>query len=207
MLKGDIPFDWAMGEILAFASLLLSKTPIRLSGQDSTRGTFSHRHSVWVDTITEDTYCPLNHLSNSHSEKVKEWVNNLKEIGHAPVVKVLEYVSLEEDIDGRERYWIQREINKGSLLLNSFLITPLLIESKLDNLLGNGEDMESFKIGVFIKERRKRLKMNQEEFAGRAGVALTVVRKLEQGKTNLNIDSLLQVLKMFGCTIDVIKIK
>ena len=161
----------------------------------------------YIGKSTQGMIRPLNHLSNSHSEKVKEWVNNLKEIGHAPVVKVLEYVSLEEDIDGRERYWIQREINKGSLLLNSFLITPLLIESKLDNLLGNGEDMESFKIGVFIKERRKRLKMNQEEFAGRAGVALTVVRKLEQGKTNLNIDSLLQVLKMFGCTIDVIKIK
>jgi y4mF family transcriptional regulator len=161
----------------------------------------------YIGKSTHGMIRPLNHLSNSHSEKVKEWVNNLKEIGHVPIVKVLEYVSLEEDIDGRERYWIQREINKGSLLLNSFLITPLLIESKLDNLLGSGENMESFKIGVFIKERRKRLKMNQEEFAGRAGVALTVVRKLEQGKTNLNIDSLLQVLKMFGCTIDVAKIK
>lgn len=161
----------------------------------------------YIGKSTQGMIRPLSHLSNSHSEKVKEWVNNLKEIGHAPIVKILEYVSLEEDIDGRERHWIQREINKGAILLNSCLITPLLIESKLDELLGDGEGMESFKIGSFIKERRKRLKMTQEEFASRAGVALTVIRKIEQGKTNLNIDSLLQVLKMFGCTIDVAKIK
>jgi y4mF family transcriptional regulator len=159
----------------------------------------------YIGKSTQGMIRPLRHLSNSHSEKVKEWVDNLKEIGHAPVVKVIEYVSLDDDIDGRERYWIQREINKGAILLNSCLVTPLLIESKLDELLGNGEGMESFKIGNFIKERRKRLKLTQEEFAGRAGVALTVIRKLEQGKTNLNIDSLLQVLRMFGCTINVTK--
>lgn len=161
----------------------------------------------YIGKSTQGMIRPLSHLSNSHSQKVKEWVDNLKEIGHSPAVKVIEYVSLDDDIDDRERYWIQREINKGSILLNSCLVTPLLIESKLDELLGDGENMESFKIGNFIKERRKRLKLTQEEFAERAGVALTVIRKLEQGKTNLNIDSLLQVLKMFGCTIDVARIK
>ena len=160
----------------------------------------------YIGKTTHGMLRPLSHLSNSHSEKVKEWVNNLKEIGHAPIIKILECVSLNEDIDIRERYFIQREINKDSLLLNSCLITPLLIESKLDELLGNGENMESFKIGTFVKERRKRLKLTQEEFAGKVGVALTVIRKLEQGKTNLNIDSLLRVLKMFGCTIDISKI-
>jgi y4mF family transcriptional regulator len=161
----------------------------------------------YIGKSTQGMIRPLSHLSNSHSEKVKQWVDNLKEIGHSPIVEVIEYVSLDDDIDARERYWIQREVNKGSILLNSCLVTPLLIESKLDELLGDGEGMESFKIGNFIKERRKRLKLTQEEFAGRAGVALTVIRKLEQGKTNLNIDSLLKVLKMFGCTIDVAKIK
>lgn len=50
----------------------------------------------------------------------------------------------------------------------------------------------------FVKERRKNVKLTQEEFAERAGVALTVVRKIEQGKTNLNMDKVNLVLRMFG---------
>ena len=50
----------------------------------------------------------------------------------------------------------------------------------------------------FVKERRKEVNLTQEEFAERAGVALTVVRKIEQGKTNLNLDKANLVLKMFG---------
>jgi transcriptional regulator with XRE-family HTH domain len=46
------------------------------------------------------------------------------------------------------------------------------------------------------------LRLTQEEFASKAGVALTVVRKIEQGKTNLNLDSILQMLIMFGLTLD-----
>lgn len=50
----------------------------------------------------------------------------------------------------------------------------------------------------FVKERRKEVNLTQEEFAERAGVALTVVRKIEQGKTNLNMDKVNIVLRMFG---------
>ena len=54
--------DWATGEALAFCSLMLEGHPVRLSGQDSERGTFSQRHSVLVDQETEDRYIPYNHL-------------------------------------------------------------------------------------------------------------------------------------------------
>lgn len=50
----------------------------------------------------------------------------------------------------------------------------------------------------FLKERRKEVNLTQEEFAERAGVALTVVRKIEQGKTNLNMEKVNLVLSMFG---------
>jgi y4mF family transcriptional regulator len=50
----------------------------------------------------------------------------------------------------------------------------------------------------FVKERRKEVNLTQEEFAERAGVALTVVRKIEQGKTNMNLDKVNLVLSMFG---------
>lgn len=160
----------------------------------------------YIGKSTQGMIRPLQHLTNSHSEKVQEWVNDLKGIGHAPVVNVLEYVPLEEDLDGRERWWIQRELDKNSLLLNSCLVTPLLISSNLDEILGDGEGMEHLKIGNFVKQRRKQIGLDQKEFAEKAGVALTVVRKIEQGKTNLNLDGILQVLKMFGCTLDVVRI-
>jgi len=59
--------DWSTGEALAFASLLLDGHPVRLSGQDSERGTFSQRHSVLVDQENEERYISLNHLHDGQS--------------------------------------------------------------------------------------------------------------------------------------------
>jgi len=53
-------------------------------------------------------------------------------------------------------------------------------------------------LAEFVKEKRKMVKLTQEEFAQRSGIALTVVRKIEQGKGNLNLEKVNQVLKMFG---------
>ncbi|MCF0041913.1 type II toxin-antitoxin system Y4mF family antitoxin [Dyadobacter fanqingshengii] len=53
-------------------------------------------------------------------------------------------------------------------------------------------------LSSFVKEKRKQTNLTQQEFAERAGVALTVVRKIEQGKENLNLEKVNQVLKMFG---------
>ena len=55
--------DWATGEALAWGTLLAEGTPVRLSGQDSGRGTFSQRHSVLVDQTTEEKYVPLNNIA------------------------------------------------------------------------------------------------------------------------------------------------
>jgi 2-oxoglutarate dehydrogenase E1 component len=59
--------DWANAEALAFASILTEGLTIRLSGQDCGRGTFSQRHSVLVDTRTEEKYVPLNHLEDGQA--------------------------------------------------------------------------------------------------------------------------------------------
>ncbi|EPP35644.1 oxoglutarate dehydrogenase (succinyl-transferring), E1 component [Chlamydia ibidis] len=63
MAHGEIGYDWAMAEELAFASLLIEQFSLRLSGQDSIRGTFSQRHLLWSDIKTGDTYSPLYHLA------------------------------------------------------------------------------------------------------------------------------------------------
>src|SRR5690606_18492273 len=54
--------DWAFAESLAFGSLVLDRVKVRLSGQDSRRGTFSQRHAVLYDTRTGESYTPLQHL-------------------------------------------------------------------------------------------------------------------------------------------------
>jgi 2-oxoglutarate dehydrogenase E1 component len=56
------PVDWGFGEALAFGTLLIEGTPVRLSGQDTERGTFSHRHAVLADVETGKKYTPLQHL-------------------------------------------------------------------------------------------------------------------------------------------------
>jgi y4mF family transcriptional regulator len=62
-------------------------------------------------------------------------------------------------------------------------------------------------LAAFVKERRKEVNLTQEEFAERTGVALTVIRKIEQGKTNLNLDKVNLVLQMFGHELAPVKSK
>ncbi len=63
----DGTIDWGMGETLAIGSLLLEGTPVRLSGQDSRRGTFGQRHAVLIDRVTGEDYTPLQYLSDDQA--------------------------------------------------------------------------------------------------------------------------------------------
>ncbi|MGC1430448.1 MAG: 2-oxoglutarate dehydrogenase E1 component [Albidovulum sp.] len=62
MFKNGAGFDWATAEAMAFGSLLAEGFPVRLSGQDCTRGTFSQRHSAFIDQTTEERHYPVNHV-------------------------------------------------------------------------------------------------------------------------------------------------
>ena len=71
MGRGDIPVDWGMGEHMAFASLVASGYPVRLSGEDCGRGTFTHRHAVIHDQNREKfdtgTYVPLQNVTDKQA--------------------------------------------------------------------------------------------------------------------------------------------
>jgi 2-oxoglutarate dehydrogenase E1 component len=67
MGRGQHSFDYGMAEAVAFGSLLVGGTPVRLSGQDSQRGTFNQRHSVLVDTENEQRWIPLNHVGEQQA--------------------------------------------------------------------------------------------------------------------------------------------
>lgn len=76
-------FDWATGEALAFGSLLTEGYPVRLSGQDSTRGTFSQRHSGLINQDTEERYYPLNHIRDgqAHYEVIDSMLSEYAVLG------------------------------------------------------------------------------------------------------------------------------
>jgi len=64
----DSGIDWALGEGLAFGTLLKEGTPVRLSGQDSERGTFSHRHAAFYDVETRERYVPFSHVGDGQAQ-------------------------------------------------------------------------------------------------------------------------------------------
>ena len=73
MAAGEQPLDWGFAETIAYASLLMEKYPIRISGEDAQRGTFGHRHAVLHDFKTGKTITPLSELS---PEQAPFWVYN-----------------------------------------------------------------------------------------------------------------------------------
>ncbi|HGG05022.1 MAG TPA: 2-oxoglutarate dehydrogenase E1 component [Aliiroseovarius sp.] len=82
-LESGTGIDWATGEALAFGSLLTESYPVRLSGQDCTRGTFSQRHSAFIDQETEERYYPLNHIreGQEHYEVIDSMLSEYAVLG------------------------------------------------------------------------------------------------------------------------------
>jgi 2-oxoglutarate dehydrogenase E1 component len=72
MFESGEGFDWATAEALAFGSLVAEGSAVRLSGQDSGRGTFSQRHAVWVDQSNGEKYIPLCHVQNGGRFEVRD---------------------------------------------------------------------------------------------------------------------------------------
>ncbi|MCY4333201.1 MAG: 2-oxoglutarate dehydrogenase E1 component [Litoreibacter sp.] len=83
MFESGEGFDWATGEALAFGSLLMEGYPVRLAGQDSTRGTFSQRHSGIVNQETEERYYPLNNIreGQAHYEVIDSMLSEYAVLG------------------------------------------------------------------------------------------------------------------------------
>ncbi len=83
MGSGEVPMDWGFAEAMAIGTLVLEGYPIRLSGQDSGRGTFSQRHASMYDTITGERWSPLTELRNEANPKARFYVfdSSLSESG------------------------------------------------------------------------------------------------------------------------------
>lgn len=115
----------------------------------------------YIGKSTSGMLRPLSHMGKSHSNKVNEWINELKKFNLYPLVKILEYVETNENINEREFFWIQRYAKKG-MLLNKTSVTASVINSKLDNELHNEEYHATERIRNFIKQKRK-LRQNRKK--------------------------------------------
>ena len=89
----DKPIDWGTAEYLAYGTLCMEGAPVRFAGQDSGRGTFSHRHALLVDQEDNHSYYPLAHLSprqarfevlNTCLSEVAAWVLNMATVRFVP---------------------------------------------------------------------------------------------------------------------------
>jgi 2-oxoglutarate dehydrogenase E1 component len=83
MFESGEGFDWATAEAVAFGSLLLEGYPVRLAGQDSARGTFSQRHSAYIDQKSEERYYPLNGIreGQAHYEVIDSMLSEYAVLG------------------------------------------------------------------------------------------------------------------------------
>jgi len=83
MGTGEAPMDWAFAEALAIGSLVIDGTPVRFSGQDTGRGTFSQRHASMYDTMTGERWAPLNELRSESNKEARAFVfdSSLSEYG------------------------------------------------------------------------------------------------------------------------------
>jgi 2-oxoglutarate dehydrogenase E1 component len=130
MIRGEIPLDWSAAESLALASLAVQGMRVRLSGQDSQRGTFSHRHAVIHDVVTDDTYCPLEHVSREQAA-VEIYNSPLSEAG----VLGFEYGYSLDCPDGLVMWEAQFGdfVNAAQVVIDQFIVSA---EDKWNRLSG-----------------------------------------------------------------------
>jgi hypothetical protein len=160
---------------------------------------------VYVGQSTHGLNRPFLHIhERSHSKKVNEWVNELKKNGLNPVIVILERTDNRDSLNDKEKFWVQKFLNEGNLLLNQLLVSPIFFT--VAEFSEEGEFSFNEKLRLFVKGRRKILNLTQSELSLKSGVGLRFVRKVEQDKSkqNFNTVSLNKLLYCLGAKLSVI---
>jgi len=137
---------------------------------------------------------PLQHLSNSHSEKINEWVAELKVLGYKPDIKILERCT-DENIDEKEKEWIENSINNGSYLLNVAHNRTYKITDKPEYF---NENIDFLRISQAIKDARKLKGISSSALSEMAGISRPTLVSLEKGYSAISVLTLRKVLKCLG---------
>ncbi len=157
----------------------------------------------YVGKSTVGFHRPLQHLLNSHNDKVNSWVLELRENNYAPQIDIIEVVKNLDDLPRREKYWINyyKELNHD--LFN----VQLIDYDSLNYQTRNKETDKEFRDLIYLIDNiaqiinRERLFRNisQEEIAKMAGVSRSTLSLLERGKpvTSSKITSILKAIESF----------
>lgn len=147
----------------------------------------------YVGKSTKGLLRPREHMTNSHSEKINDWVFQLKHLGHAPVIKIIETCDI-NNIDEREQFWINKSIKEGCFLLNSS-------HNSSDNLLKSNiskDGLSAIRLGKIIKEIRLSLDISAEELSRSAKISGPTLVSIEKGRGNTKISNIINVLSSLG---------
>lgn len=130
MARGEVPLDWSAAEALALGTLATQGLRVRLTGQDSQRGTFSHRHAVIHDAVTDETWCSLEHLASDQAP-VEIYNSPLSEAG----VLGFEYGYSLDCPDGLVMWEAQFGdfVNAAQVVIDQFIVSA---EDKWNRLSG-----------------------------------------------------------------------
>lgn len=164
----------------------------------------------YVGKSTQGMLRPAQHLTNSHSLKIKEWVDDISTFGYTPKIEILEKNIHPEELSDKEIYWIAKCEKNGSRLLNKQYMTYAAI---LNDNISKMEDIEKHssslmkEVALAIKGRRKMLKITQPEFSSKLGIGLRWLRKVESGNNEVMLNYLEKLLGSLGLKLSLEKIK
>ena len=149
------------------------------------------------------------HLTYSHNDSVNHWVAELREEGLCPLIDVLEEC-LEDDLQIKEKFWIQFYINSGCKLMNEIVYRGSTIEKlqkeiaieenklkeKLEQLKHDVKQLDS--IYKFIRFIRKQRGLTQKDLAEITGIALRTINSIELGTSNTSYQTMEKILDILG---------
>jgi len=141
----------------------------------------------------------LSHLRKSHSDKVNEWVSDIRKNGFEPQVDIIEEVQDINTLSDRERFWVKFYFEQNPVLLNEHL-KPRNINT---NVLSVDEkkDLELIKLilprlPILLKKERKRRKISQKEMAERTGISFGTLRNIEENNMQVGITHFMKYMSV-----------
>jgi hypothetical protein len=137
---------------------------------------------------------PMEHMTDSHSEKINEWVSQLRLLGNKPVIKILE-VCTEKNLNEREIAWIKKSSEDGCFLLN---VAHNHVNKIISQKEYNFEYSDIITIVNRIKETRQALNMRQEDLCILAKISRPTLIAIENGNKKTIYDNLKRVLNILG---------
>lgn len=141
----------------------------------------------------------LSHLKKSHSNKINEWVADIRKNGYEPLVDIIEEVQNVNELADREKFWIKFYFEQNPMLLNEHL-KPRNINTNVLSI-DEKKDLELVKdilprLWVLLRKERVRRKISQKEMAEKTRISHGTLKNLEQGASHVGITHFMKYMSV-----------